>query len=495
MLFLYIDQNHIKLFHVKKSLLGQYSIGFYQKKFQVDLLKNGKVVNSDVLASAMKEIAANVPSVDHSKDKEVTLILPQNSFHFLRTEVPSDVSSSAVLSFIKDKIKSSFPSASPDIACDYFYVEDNNKKHISLYCLDFMFIEALKNALGLLDYRLINIYPDTLSYYKLFEKTLRKGKIEHIIYGTYEKEVFNGYIYDSYGFQNQDKIEIKLSDKKDFKTILKEKAEEFEKKNQKINRFILSGINADTVRQDLFTKEVGMWTNPLKRIIPQFYSDYTKLLMMPDGKLFPLLELDVCLGAFIFSIENKYFSLMKKQPTQQKQASLNSPLFAHKPHYSSPKVKVSFLRKEVLLFVVSFGFSFLLFQLISQGVFTKGINFFPPKKIVEQISPTMIPPTPKPTIAIQKETYKIKVLNGSGTKGKASEVKDILKENKYQDIITGNADNFDYTTTEINIKKSKIEIRDYLIKELNDYVSKPKIGTIDEAESADVIIIIGTDFK
>jgi len=473
--------------------LGQYSIGFYQKKFQVDLLKNGKVINSDVLASAMKEIAANVPSVDHSRDKEVTLILPQNSFNFLRTEVPSDVSLSAILSFIKDKIKSSFPS-SPETASDYFFVEDNNKKFISLYSIDLAFIETLQNSLGLLDYRLINIYPDTLSYYKLFEKTLRKGKVEHIIYGLYEKEMFGAYVYNSYGLQSQDKIEIKLNEKKDFKLTLKEKADEFEKKNQKINRFILSGIKADTVRQDLFTKEVGMWTNPLKRIVPQFYSDYTKLLIMPNGKLFPLLEFDVCLGAFIFSIENKYFSLLKKQPIL-KQTHTNPSLFRSKPHSTFPKVHVSFLRKEIILFIVSFGFSFLLFQLISQGTFSKGIKIFTPKKVVQPISPTIVPPTPTPTIPIQKESYKIKVLNGSGTKGKASEVKDILKENKYQDILTGNADNFDYVTTEINIKKSKDEIRNYLLKELSDYVQKPKVGNLEETESADVIIIVGTDFK
>jgi len=200
------------------------------------------------------------------------------------------------------------------------------------------------------------------------------------------------------------------------------------------------------------------------------------------------------LGAFIFSIENKYFSLLKKQP-QQKQSSNNTSLYASKQHLSFPQMHIPLLKKEIVLFIVSFGFSFLIFQFVSQGVFTKGIHLFPSKKTVQLISPTITPPTPIPSIAIQKETYKIKVLNGSGTKGKASEVKDILKTNKYQDILTGNADNFDYTITEINIKKSKVEIRDYLLKELNDYVQIPKVGTIEETESADVIIIIGTDFK
>ncbi len=492
MLYLYIDQNQIKLFHVKKSLLGQYTIGFYHKKFQVDLLKDGKVLNVDVLASAMKEIAAKVPSVDHSKDKDVTVILPQESFYFLRTTVPSDISSSAIVSFIKDKIKEKLPSSSSNIISDYFFTEAENTKHISLYSINQDTITTLASSLNLLDYRLVSVYPETLAYYKLFEKTLRKGKIEHILYGLYQSDLFLGYLYDSYGLKTEESIKFPLTEKKDIRPSLKTKAEEFEKSNQKINRFILSGVNADTVRQDLFTKEVGMWMNPLKRIIPQFYSEYIKLLMMSEEKVFPILDYDVCLGAFIFSIENKYFSFMKKQSpsvhNQQKKPTLSqSNLFV-------PQTNKSFFKKEYLLFALSFILSFLIFQTISQGSVIKKLPLLT-RSEKPSPTPSPIPPTPTPTVAVQKEKYKIKVLNGSGTSGKASEVRDILKKNNYQDILTGNADNFDYTRTEINIKQEVSEIKPYLLQELNDYVSNPQIGILDSKETADITIIVGTDFK
>ena len=37
--------------------------------------------------------------------------------------------------------------------------------------------------------------------------------------------------------------------------------------NVSLNRIILSGAGSEKFRQDLFTKEIGVWTNPLKKII------------------------------------------------------------------------------------------------------------------------------------------------------------------------------------------------------------------------------------
>ena len=92
---------------------------------------------------------------------------------------------------------------------------------------------------------------------------------------------------------------------------LKKIGSEYEDKHQKINRLILSGTLSDSVRQDTFTKDVGIWTNPLKRILPHFYADYLKMLVPIDNNPFPILQFDVCFGALIFSIENKGFSLLK----------------------------------------------------------------------------------------------------------------------------------------------------------------------------------------
>ncbi|MCC5265485.1 LytR C-terminal domain-containing protein, partial [Staphylococcus aureus] len=82
---------------------------------------------------------------------------------------------------------------------------------------------------------------------------------------------------------------------------------------------------------------------------------------------------------------------------------------------------------------------------------------------------------------------KVKVLNGSGTPGRASEVKDLLKEKGYEEILTGNAESFDYTTTEIQVKKDAKDIESTIIDDLKDNTSKPKVSELDEKEASDVI--------
>ncbi len=126
------------------------------------------------------------------------------------------------------------------------------------------------------------------------------------------------------------------------------------------------------------------------------------------------------------------------------------------------------------------------------------ISNFKPKINLSLPTPSPTPtatPTPTPTPALKKEELKIKVLNGAGTKGKAAEVKEILKNKEYGEILTDNADNFDYQITEINVKKDKIQAASLLKNDLKDYVTSPKIGQLDDKETADVIIIIGADFK
>ncbi len=489
MLYLYIDNNQIKLLAAKKSLFSQYSIGSFEKKFQVDLIKNGKVANIDVLASAVKEVLQNTPAV---KDKQVQLILPQDTFKFLRVEVPSDIAPSAIESFIKDKITTSFPQNTSDLYYDYFIIENGPQKVLSLFTVETETVAKYQEMLKLLDLELQNLMPETLAYFKLFEKTLRRGKIENILYGKYEKGLLYTYLYDSFGLLEEGKDEHKISSNgKSVENLLKHRGTELEKKGRKINRLILSGESSDTVRQDTFTKEVGMWTNPLKRIIPQFYQEYVKMLVTEGNTAFSILDYDMCLGAFIFSIENKMFSPLKRKFVTN--------IFTGKTAKQSLSFKAPSLSfripKEALLFAVSFALSFGLFSLLNKS----GIRFALPKLPSAQkqaaATPTPPPPTATPTPAFTRADLKIRILNGSGTPGKASEVRDILEENDYQEIVTGNADTFDYTVTEIQVKDSRKTAAAYITEDLADYVKSPKVTTLDEDETADVTIIVGTDFE
>ncbi len=90
---------------------------------------------------------------------------------------------------------------------------------------------------------------------------------------------------------------------------------------------------------------------------------------------------------------------------------------------------------------------------------------------------------------------KVQVLNGGGIAGKATDVKEILSDKGYQDIITGNADNFDYEKSEIQVKKSKSQAAQMLADDLKDYVTSPTETTLDEDDTADIVFIIGADFK
>ena len=61
--------------------------------------------------------------------------------------------------------------------------------------------------------------------------------------------------------------------------------------------------------------------------------------------------------------------------------------------------------------------------------------------------------------------------------------------------MTGNADSFDYQQTEIQVKKSKASVTSTVKNDLKENLTSFKESTLDEDEAADIILIIGSDFK
>ncbi|QQG44546.1 MAG: LytR C-terminal domain-containing protein [Candidatus Roizmanbacteria bacterium] len=484
MLYLFLHQNQIKLLYVKKTLLGQYESAFYEKKHSgVDFIdEKGAIKNIDLIASAIKEALSSI-TPSGIKDKDVYLILPQISFQFLRVDIPADIAPSAMNSFVLDKARANIAKDLENYLFDYLIQDNEKQKKIIFFALEKDLFHSYQEALSLVDLKVVNIIPESLAYFKLFEKTLRKEKKENILYITYEKDQLLGYLYDSYGPVDEVLWQTEIDEKSSIEEIIREKTTEYEKQGKKINRLILSGENSDSIRQDTFTKNVGVWTNPLKRIIPHFYQDYLKIFIIPSDKTLPLLQYDVCIGTFIFSLENKIFTLLKKRYSNLSASSLQNS-------------KLSIPKKEIFIFIISFILSFLAFYAVSR------MNDNNPFKQISFLSkptptPTVLPPTPTPTLPqVNKQELKVKVLNGSGARGKASQVKDLLTEKGYGEILTDNADNFDFETTEIEIKKSKANLAPIIKEDLKDSVTSPKITTsLDEESAADIIIIFGTDFK
>lgn len=98
---------------------------------------------------------------------------------------------------------------------------------------------------------------------------------------------------------------------------------------------------------------------------------------------------------------------------------------------------------------------------------------------------------PKREPVIIKKNYKIMVLNGSGRAGAAGEAKTFLESKDYLVVGTANADNFNYSATQIRVKKSKEEISALLTRDLKQRYSISVGSSLSEAESYDVLIIIG----
>jgi len=478
MIFLYLNQNQIKILLSKKTVFSNYEVNFFEKNHQTLLINNDEI-KIDLVASAIKE---GLDKIKKSQiDKEVCLILPQNFFIFLRTEVSSDIGPSALYSFVWEKFSNQYNLRADQVLTESFITKNQEKKIVNFFAISIKNLEIFQKIFNLLNLKLINIIPESLTYFKLFEKTLRSEKKENIFFVHHQEENAFGYFFDNFGLINDQKWFSKINDKNSIEKSIKEKKQLLEKNKIKINRLILSGQASENIRQDTFTKNVSIWTNPLKKIITNFYKEYLKILMVESKEVIPILNLDACFGAFVFLKENSNFSFFKRKSFYEiKQSESKKP---------------SNFKKELLIFFLSFISSILFFIFISN--IKKGINLSS-LMIKPTTSPTPSPlptPTITPTIVINKEKIRIKVLNGSGTPGKASAVKDILKEKGYQDILTGNADNFDYEQTVISFKEEKNNLVDIIKEDLKKYVSSFKTNLLSEKEASDIIIIIGKDFK
>lgn len=482
MLYLYVNKNEIKLLYLKKSLLGQYESAYYEKIHQVNLQEE-KYVHTDLFASAVKE-AITLVSPSASKDRDISLVLPQDAFYFLRADVPADIAPSAIASFINDKARANLMIDLENCAYDYLIEEKDTGKQVLFFAMSLELIQMYQEAFKLLGLQVSSFIPEILAYYKLFEKTLRKDKKEYIMYVVYEHSMIHGYVYDTFGPLEKEKIDGHVTESKPIEEQLKKYSLALETEGKKVNRLILSGNDSESIRQDTFTKHVGVWTNPLKRIIPQFYQEYLKILVAQPNQAIPFLQYDVCIGAFIFTLENKTFSFFKKKLKMPPLASTSS----------KPKTPLKLPLKEIGIFLVS---SLLTFGIL-MGVLRSNLklNFLSALiKPTPKPTPTIVKPSPTPTPSVARADVKVKILNGAGIVGKAAAIKTALQKAGYGEILTDNADNYNYKNTEIEIKKSKAGITSTIKEDMKDFAPDPKVTTLSESETADVIIIIGADIQ
>ncbi|MEX0616338.1 MAG: LytR C-terminal domain-containing protein [Candidatus Woykebacteria bacterium] len=111
------------------------------------------------------------------------------------------------------------------------------------------------------------------------------------------------------------------------------------------------------------------------------------------------------------------------------------------------------------------------------------------KEVPEATSSAKKEEEPKPVL--KKSSLKVEALNGNGVPGSANEAADFLKLKGYNVISSGNAANYNFTKTEIRIKKSKLDYLPLLTKDLSTRYTVVIDAALAESSSADAQVIIG----
>jgi len=107
------------------------------------------------------------------------------------------------------------------------------------------------------------------------------------------------------------------------------------------------------------------------------------------------------------------------------------------------------------------------------------------------ISPSTSP-TKAPEKTFDRSKVKVKVLNGSGEKGKAGTGKTFLEGLGYVNVATGNADADNYAVSELSIKDSIKEFADKIKTDLAaKYQLATQVNTLAADDEFDVLLIIG----
>jgi len=111
-----------------------------------------------------------------------------------------------------------------------------------------------------------------------------------------------------------------------------------------------------------------------------------------------------------------------------------------------------------------------------------------PKPALEATKTAQASPTAK---ILDRSVLKIKILNGSGRAGVATDAGDYLKEKGWQIVEVGNADRQNYPKTQIQFKKDFGEFEEILKADLANRYQIEKGPDLDDKEGVDIVVIIG----
>lgn len=536
-----IMMNIISILHNKIHFIQLASPLFGKKKIVHAAVtipaENIEQINIDIWASYIRQALSYAGITKFSKQK-VEIILGQRFWQYERLEIPLDIPANGVEVFIKNKLHELGFTANEIYAYKAEFVENRGKRYANIYILTNAQFETIQTLLSFYEMMPVHVYPEALMIFQFFEHTLNKQKQEFILYLEHNHDTSYGLVFDSMG----------LADKKTYyfpSVSVEKELQKFAKDYPAgIARLILGGTKSTEIRQDTFTKQTGMWTNPLNKIITATaqnrialkydlnileYPREVTLLKNFEDKAHALYALPILKGKKIVPMP---VAMIAETPAQPPEVALiktepiaeppviapSSPFTPPSPVVEQPPeikptdtpfikpiepprprqpfiaIRPDFKKFVVYLFLllVSLGFSFGATSLFLDKEWVQKIPTF---LAVKTISTPTLPPAkptsaPTPTPAVDKSKLVIEIQNGAGTPGLAADVQEALEGEDYTIESVGNADNYDYENTVI-ITQNKT-IFDLIKKDMVQFgVKKP----LYEKTSDDrVTIIIGSDF-
>lgn len=175
-----------------------------------------------------------------------------------------------------------------------------------------------------------------------------------------------------------------------------------------------------------------------------------------------------------------------EQPTNEDPAPIKRSFTFDKPlsyeQKSSKKPGKTLLIVAVLLIVVVIGFLF------KHQIKTLVIGAKP----TPASTPVAVQPTPTPNPLVRPE-WSFEVLNGSGESGLAKIIAGKIQGLGYQVVKTGNADNSNYSQTQILVRQGLQDKIDVVIADLKDVIKIASIAGQLQEGTASARIIIGKD--
>jgi len=465
--------NKIQILYYKSSILGKRQIFTSSVTLSPQEAQN---FNLDHYALELKKALDALP--EKLDSKKVKLVLGQQFFRYLRVELPPDLTDNARLSFIREQLEAKIGLEAKDGELKYLINDYKGKQYACVYLLSAKTYASLVTLLSFYDLKIEEIYPEALLVFTLFQQTLNKQKEEAALFLEYEPALSTGLLFDSVGLVNESVITINSEEiAKDLKTFKKEQ-------ELTIARLILGGSLASSIRQDNFTKESGIWTNPLEKVLANSSLKQAAERLGLQKELLPFSREIALLNLILNKEQADYLLSAKTHKTQSPVMNVNlkrQRQFSLKP-----------IIKPLLLVIVTSVLTFGVIKLGGTGMAALSkVELFPKKNAKPTPTTAPIKPkkTPTPVIKVQRSEVTVEILNGSGIAGMASNLENELVDLEYQVASVGNAENYDYTNTVI-IAPNRATFN-LVAADLKDFgVKKPEFEQTNENI---VTIIFGTD--